>query len=457
MSAPRFWHRLSSASLRSRFLVAILIWVALGIGGIWYSATSVFTRHIEQQYHDELYGHVRELAGLVSVTRDGHLSLTRPLSAPRYLEPMSGFYWQVSVYHGDVIRSASMRHGALDEDIAHSPQIFHDIERGPTGPTIAYGFTRMTPDNRNIHYVIATDKRYLDAAIHGFTRELTLWLIALALALIGTGMLVIAFALRPLNRLGMAVAELRGGRREPLQGQFPTEIAPLVDDLNIYIVENQAIIERARVQAGNLAHSLRTPLAIITDEAERLSKEPHGKVHGASLLRQCDIMVQQIDYHLARARSAAMAKTSGRTSPLPDIFTPLLGAMRKLHHDKMFDLKAPAGMDLKVAVDPMDLSELLSILLDNAGKWAKSRITISLDENDDTVAIRLADDGPGMTPQQMVDAFAIGTRFDSAKPGSGLGLAIARDIADVYGIDLALEASPMGGITARLEIQATPR
>jgi len=448
----RFW-----ASLRSRFLVAILLWVALGIGGIWYSATSVFTRHIEQQYHDELYGHVRELAGLVDVRADGHISLSRPLSDPRYLEPMSGFYWQVSVYRGDVIRSASMLRGALDEDIAHSPQIFHDIERGPTGPTIAYGFTRMTPDNRYIHYVIATDKRYLDGAIYGFTRELALWLMGLAVALVGTGVLVIAFGLRPLNRLGMAVAELRAGRREPLRGHFPSEISPLVEDLNIYIVENQAIIERSRVQAGNLAHSLRTPLAIITDEAERLSEDPHSRARGTSLLRQCDAMVQQIDYHLARARSAAMAKTSGRTSPLPDIFEPLLGAMRKLHPDKLFALEHGAGMATSVPVDPADLSELLSILLDNAGKWARSRIAIHVEESEGKVAISLADDGPGMTAQQRREAFAIGTRFDPAKPGSGLGLAIAKDIAEVYAIDLALVANPSGGITAMLVIGTSAR
>jgi hypothetical protein len=111
-------------SLRLRFALAIMLWVAAGIGGIWYSATRVFSKHIELQYHDELYGHVRELAGLVAVAGDGHVSLSRPLSDPRYLEPMSGFYWQVSVDKGDVLRSASMLHGALDEDVAHSRRCF---------------------------------------------------------------------------------------------------------------------------------------------------------------------------------------------------------------------------------------------------------------------------------------------------------------------------------------------
>jgi hypothetical protein len=192
---------------------------------IWYSATRVFIKHIELQYHDELYGHVRELAGLVAVAPDGHIALSRPLSDPRYLEPMSGFYWQVTVDKGDTLRSASMLHGALDDNVAHSPQVIHMVDRGPTGPAITYGFTRLTPDGRVIHYVIATDKRYLDDSIAHFTIELSLWLLALAVALIGTGVLAIAFVLKPLNRLGLAVAELRSGRREPLQGPSPSKSA----------------------------------------------------------------------------------------------------------------------------------------------------------------------------------------------------------------------------------------
>lgn len=434
-------------SLRLRFALAIMLWVAAGIGGIWYSATRVFSKHIELQYHDELYGHVRELAGLVTVAADGHVSLSRPLSDPRYLEPMSGFYWQVSVDKGNVLRSASMLHGALDEDVAHSPQVFHAVDGGPTGPAVTYGFTRLTPDGRVIHYVIATDKRYLDASIAGFTRELTLWLVGLALALVGTGWAAIAVAMKPLNRLGRAVAELRGGRREPLQGAFPPEISPLVDDLNVYIVENQAIIERARVQAGNLAHSLRTPLAVITDEAERLAAQPATRDPGEHLLRQSAIMVQQIEYQLARARSAAMAKTSGQSSTLPDICAPLLSAMRKLHPGVVFALH---GGPVRVGVDPVDLSELLSILLDNAGKWATSRVEIAIAPEEARCIVAITDDGPGMTEAEIADAFGIGVRHDPARPGSGLGLAIAHDIAEAYRIGLTLGRAAGGGLCARL-------
>lgn len=441
---------IAPASLRARFALAVLVWVALGIGGVWTTATRVFAHHVELLYHDELYGHVRELAGLVAVSPQGHLALTRPLSDPRFGEPMSGFYWQVTVDRGDTLRSASMQRGHLDDEVAHSPQVVHAVDGGPTGPTISYGFTRLTPDGRVIHYVIASDKRFLDAAIAGFTRELAAWLAALALALVGTGVLAIALAMRPLNRLGDAVAALRSGRREPLQGRFPPEISPLVDDLNGYIVENQAIVARARVQAGNLAHSLRTPLAVITDEAERLSEAPETRATGEALLHHGTIMAQQIEYHLARARLAAVARTSGQASTLPALFDPLLAAMGKLHPDRRFTLRHDPGLVARVAVDPVDLAELVSILLDNAGKWARRDVVITLAAHGTDWLLTIRDDGPGMTPAQIDSAFGIGTRHDPTRPGSGLGLPIARDIAQAYGMVLSLEPAEGGGLCARL-------
>lgn len=437
--------RFAAHSLRLRFLLAILFWVALGIGGIWYSATRVFTRHIEAQYHDELYGHVRELAGLVNISKDSHLSLSRPLSDPRYLEPMSGYYWQVSVHKGDRIHSASMVRGVIDEDIAHSPEIFHSIDNGPTGKTIAYGFTGFTPDGRVVHYVIAVDKRYLDNAIANFTRELTLWLSALAAALLITGYAVVLFGLRPLNRLATAIGQLREGTSARLEGAYPAEIAPLVEDLNAYIAGNEAVIERARVEAGNLAHGLRTPLAVITDEAERLARQPESERAARALLDQAHVMVQQIDFRLARTRSAAGARASLKVSHLPEALLPVLSAMRKLHPDRVFELNAPEPV--RMAIDPVDLSELVSNLLDNAGKWARHKVVLSITQGP---RITVVDDGPGMSEGQIATACEIGSRFDEHMPGSGLGLAIARDIAEAYGFTLRLSTTPGGGLMAEL-------
>lgn len=452
------WRRLAARwgwqSLRVRVLLALLAWVAFGIAGIWFSATRLFERHVEDQYHEELSVHVRELAGLVRIAPDGSAVLTRPLSDPRYLVPLSGFYWQVSVDGGQTLRSASLTRGSLDEGIAHSARILHVVEHGPTGPAITYGFVRALPRGGAVHYVIATDKRLLDRVIDGFTRELAVWLLALAAALLATGCSIVIFAFRPFDRLSGAIAALRTGNRAALGGKFPSEIAPLVDDLNAYIAHSSRIVNRGRVEAGNLAHFLRTPLAVIIDEAERLQQNPQTANSADVLLEQSQLMVQQIEFRMARARTAAGAGTPGAVCKVSEVLPPVVSAMRRLHPDIAFAVTDAAAGEVVLPIDPIDCAELLSNILDNAGKWARSRVEVTV-AADPEPSVTIVDDGPGLSGAQIADAFGIGTRFDPAKPGSGLGLAIASDIAADYGLALNLSgnAPDAPGLTARIAAQ----
>lgn len=441
-------------SLRLRFLLAVSLWVLLGIAAIWFSAVGIFSRHVEQSYHEELEVHVRELGGLTEIATDGTIVLTRPLSDPRYAEPLSGFYWQVTADGRAPLRSQSMTRGRLDESIAHSPEILHRLDNGPTGPAITYGYTRKGPAGEDIHFVIATDQSELDRLIGSFTRDLTAWLAALAALLLATGFAIISFGLKPLDRLSIAFARLRHGEAEELEGQYPSEIAPLATDLNAYIRQNDAMLARARVQAGNLAHSLRTPLAIITDEAERLSEQTECQDAGLVLLEQAGAMEQQIEYQLARARSAAGRKPSGKGVVLPTIVLPILRAMERLHPEKTFTLKPAAGGDMALPLDPVDYAEVLSILLDNAGKWARREVTLTLACSPDGASmVTIADDGPGIPEGLIETAFAVGARCDPDVAGSGLGLAIARDLCDAMGVELVLE-NESDGLVATLRSPA---
>ena len=444
----------ASGSLRLRFLLAVTLWVLLGIGAIWFSAVSIFSRHVEQSYHEELEVHVRELGMLTEFAPDGAIVLTRPLSDPRYAEPLSGFYWQVTAAGHPPLRSGSMTRGALDESIAHSPEILHRLDNGPTGPAITYGFTREGPAGEEIHFVIATDQSELDRLIGSFTRDLTTWLAGLAALLLATGFAIISFGLKPLDRLSKAFARLRHGETETLEGSYPAEIAPLASDLNAYIRQNEAMVARARVQAGNLAHSLRTPLAIITDEAERLAKRDASSAASTVLLDQAGAMEQQIEYQLARARSAAGKKPSGRGVVLPDVALPILRAMERLHPDKQFTLEAGTCQGVVLPLDPVDYAEVLSILLDNAGKWSRRTVTLSFAcDKGRACIVRIADDGPGI-PEDLIDqAFIVGTRFDAAAAGSGLGLPIAQDLCEGMGIALTL-ANGAQGLVAELRYPA---
>ncbi len=434
-----------ASSFRLRFLLAVSLWVVLGIGAIWISAVEIFRTHVEESYHEELEVHVRELGRLAVFRQDGSITLARPLSDPRYEEPLSGFYWQITSEGHPPLRSASMTRGNLDETIAHSPEILHQLDNGPTGQAITYGFTRRGADGRDIHFVIATDQSELDRLIRKFTRDLTVTLVALGLLLLATGVAIISFGLHPLDRLATAIGRLRRGKVQQLEGDYPAEIAPLISDLNAYIDQNAKMVAKARVQAGNLAHTLRTPLAVITDEAERMAHQPGHEASAKVLLDHTRAIEQQIEYQLARARSSSGQPYAVRRAIVPDIAVPILRAMERLHPDKTFNLEVIDCASTELALDAVDYAELLSILLDNAGKWARQNVTLTFTQTrDGAVITSIQDDGPGIKADNLAAAFEIGSRFDPAMPGSGLGLAIARDLAENLGLDLQLHNRPQG-------------
>ncbi len=437
--------RTRSGSLRLRFVLAVMLWVVLGIAAIWFSATRVFTKHVEAQFHDELKVHVRELVRLTQIDERGQPMLVRPLSDPRYEVALSGYYWQVSAAGRKTLRSQSMIRGQLGNEVARSPTVTYRVESGPTGPVIAYGLALpVGSKGEQVHFVIATDQQELDKVLAGFTRELTLWLAALGALLLATGIAIISFGLRPLNRLSEAVARLRADKAAQLEGNYPSELAPLANDFNAYIRQNGEMIARARIQAANLAHSLRTPLAVMTDEAERLAEGDRAPDSAKVLLDQARMMEQQIEYQLARARSSG-ARVPGSVSALPDLLVPILSAMKRLHPNVQFVLRNQLPGAKPLPFDPVDLSELLSILLDNAGKWASAEVVVTIGEDHDGRSqVLVEDDGPGMSEEQIARAFEMGTRFDPEKPGSGLGLAIARDICDALEASLTLRSGPRG-------------
>lgn len=436
-------------SLRDRFLIAILLWVSIGIGAIWVSSIRLFSIHVEAQYHEELEVHVKELAELTILNGKGSPQLTRPLSDPRYAVPLSGFYWQVTRPGFGTLKSPSMTRGALDYDIAHSPNILHHVANGPTGQTIVYGLVRPNTSGAPTHFVIATDERHLERIISAFTKELTVWLALLALALLASGLAIITLGLRPFGRLASGIRALRAGKTSKIDGAFPDEIQEVVTDLNAYARRNTAIVERARVQAGNLAHSLRTPLAVVTDEAERMVETGTAGDQAHVFLDQTQAMQRQIDYHLARTRSGGSRQAIGAHTSLSDILPPLLSAMIRIYPAKSFEATKAMADAKNIACDPEDLSEILSNLLDNAGKWAAKNINIRFCETSEASIIEIEDDGGGVDPDVLDHIFEIGVSLCDSDGGSGLGLAISRDIARDYGGDITVATSRNGGLIAK--------
>lgn len=439
-------------SLRLRFLAGLLAWVGLGLLVVGLGASRLFHAHVEAQFHDELEVHLEELAALTRLDSEGRPVLERPLSDPRYAIPGSGFYWQVERHGRPPLRSPSLGPaGRLDTELAHQPEILHRLAPGPTGPTMTYGVMRKAGDGGpDLHFVIATDRRHLDSVVGAFDADLARWLGLLAVVLLGSALLLLAWTLKPLDRLAGAVARVRSGAARRVGADWPAEIRPLAAELDEALAASEARVARARLEAGNLAHGLRTSLAILADEAEDLMRGPAG-ASAAAVLGQCRTMARQLDWHLARARAGA---PRGGQTEVGAAIVPIVAAMARLHGQRGVSFRLEPGPAAVAAIDTEDFAEIVSNLLDNAGKWARAEVTTTWALEGGAVAIAVTDDGPGIPPAAREGLFAPGARLDEQVPGHGLGLAIAQDLALRVGGAVSLDdrADGRSGLVARVTL-----
>jgi signal transduction histidine kinase len=290
--------------------------------------------------------------------------------------------------------------------------------------------------------------------------HVTLIGVAAALGSMAAGLLQLRTGLSPFNQLRARLASMRDGRDRRVEGVYPSEVQPLVNDLNALLDTRERAINRAIGKAGDLAHGLKTPLAVLAHEAERARRAGHAEI-AAAIDQQVDRMKRQVDYHLAHARAAASGASPGARCAVAESAEGIARTLHRLHADRQLTIVVDVAPDQSAQVQREDLDEMLGNLLDNACKWARSRVTISAaatapDARDgDAVVITVDDDGPGLQPSMREKVLQRGVRVDEAAPGSGFGLAIVRDLAEVYKGSIALDRSPDGGLRARLTLPGT--
>jgi signal transduction histidine kinase len=291
----------------------------------------------------------------------------------------------------------------------------------------------------------------INMAVHGWSQApLVLLTGALCMA---AGVLQVRRGLAPVDNLRSRLTGLHQGHDRRVDGEYPSEIQPLVNDLNILLAHRERAVQRAIAKAGDLAHGLKTPLAILAQEAERAEAAGEHDV-AAAIRQQVDRMRRQVDYHLAHARAAASGATAGARCSIGESAEGLTRALLRLHAERGITIDVRASPALSVRVQREDLDEMLGNLLDNACKWGRSHVTIDAAQADGGVIITVDDDGCGLADGMREAVLQRGVRADEAAPGSGLGLAIVRDLAEVYGGSIALDASPEGGLRARLRLPA---
>lgn len=442
-------------SLAFRLLAGAALWIvaALAVGGVVIS--TLFRDSVERNFDTRLSVHVDGLIAVTTVDISGRLIMSRTLPDPRFNIPYSGWYWQISDARGiPQIRSRSLWDKAL---AAPPPDIVGTMQTvemdGPDGERLRVRLIDVTLPDRPLHaapvrFVVGARLAELEAEIRPFNLALVWSLGVLGLGLGIAVAIQVRVGLLPLRRIRVALADIREGRAERMEGEWPAEVEPLAGELDALLAHNAGLLDRARTHVGNLAHALKTPLAVLGNEVTR-----KGGPRTEAVGRQVEAMRRWIDHYLSRARAAATGNLLGARTEVMPVALDLRRTLLRIHADRKLDIEIDLpGGSLNFRGERQDLEEMLGNLMDNACKWAKGRVRLSAAAEGDGITIVIEDDGPGLSPDQKAVALSRGKRLDESAPGSGLGLAIVADIAGLYGGELLLEESHLGGLKTVLRL-----
>jgi signal transduction histidine kinase len=446
-------------SLRVRLLATTLVWIVVSIVVAGWGLGSLFRSHVERQFNAELVTHLDQLTAHVALDEQGRPILSVPQSDPRFNRPFGGLYWQID-RSGDSASAAvdgALRSRSLWDQVLRVPadllmdgEVHQHRIAGPEDSLLGAVERHVRIDEVSLRLIVAADARLMMEPVSRFNGALWLGLGILGLGLVLAALLQVLVGLAPLRQLRFALGRVRSGDARQLEGSFPTEIQPLAEEFNSVLTQNAEVVERAHTRAGNLAHALKTPLSVLANAVEgredQLARLVAGQVESAQ---------KQVEYHLARARAAAVSRVPGARTSVGPVVDGLVRTMRRLYVERQLELNVQTiDPEIMFRGEMPDLQEMLGNLLDNACKWAATRVDISARREGGRLEIRVEDDGPGIEPEQRDAMLCRGVRADEQVPGTGLGLAIVDDLARLHDGRITLATSSLGGLQARLELPA---
>jgi signal transduction histidine kinase len=448
-------------SLTFRVIAFSTVWAIVALVVIYTVIATLYRQTSERGFDSLLSAHLFNLIGSVGVSAAGELTGGPNLGDLRFSRPNSGWYWAVEPVSRGLtgeLSSPSMTRAIPSPSAADVPFNF-DFQRsyaveGISGEELEVFESEFVLDSQNRvgRFRVMGNRSELEEEIALFEWRLFTYLSLFGVGMIAINAAAILLGLRPLSRVRASLALVRQGTAQRLDGRFPAEIEPLANETNALIENNRRIVERSRTQVGNLAHSLKTPLAVLLNEGRAL-----GGDKGRLIADQAASMQSQVDHYLQRARVAAQRDSVVYRTPVAPLLQRMARVMEKLNPRTKLALRLPAT-DLVFAGEREDLEEIVGNLLENAMKWARSAVTISAEPLEDGAAsmfaISIEDDGPGIPEEEAREALKRGRRLDETKPGTGLGLAIVADLVNEYGGRLLLERSVMGGLKAVVQLRS---
>ncbi len=438
-------------SLRFRLAAGALVAIVVALTIVWFVLSHLFTDYLADQYSFEMTGVMDSLAARLSV-EDGRLSLNGEPADTRFDLPAGGRYWQISPGDGSTpLRSRSL----WDEEITAdslSDDLYCGFREadGPDGRPLLVSERKMSlgegAARRDFTVYAGFSKAEMDGVLEGYHRPLRLMLLAIGGVLSLAAFLQGWLGLRPLARLRDSVAAIRAGRSAHIGLSGPTEVTPLVREINLLLTERETAVERARARASDLAHGLKTPLTVLSHLAESLPADKRD-----TALQQIELVRQRSDRQLQAAR---MGVEQMATTSLLGISGKLVNVLSAVTAEKGIDWHVDIDPALTVQADPADVAEALGNVLDNAVRFARSRIELRGFRAGTDTTLAISDDGPGAAPEQHDLMLKRGMTSGDEGLGSGLGLAISADIVEAYGGRLDLSRSELGGLAVRLTLPA---
>jgi signal transduction histidine kinase len=438
------------ASLARRLVLGASLWLllALALGGV--ALASAFRESVRAGFDARLEGLLLACTAALRVDAAGKVALERPLGDPRFDQVFSGWYWQAGDAQGVAATSRSLWDATLETpaDLAARSAAAFEL-RGPRGETLRALARRFTLPGRDgpLWIVLAAETSELRGAMTRFEAWLLASLALLGAVLVVTVLVQVRYGLEPLRRLASDLQRIRTGELERLPDAQPSELAPLVRALHGLLGDNAEIVRRARTHVGNLAHALKTPLTLILAEADELDGEP-----GDAIRRHAGAMQRQIEHKLSRAATAGAISSFAARVPLAEVVLAIAASLRRLHSDVSLEVAVPAELTLRGERE--DFEEIVGNLLENACKWATRRVRITASGSDGGCLVEVEDDGPGRSDAELERALQRGIRLDEKVHGYGLGLSIVQDLVDLYGGEVRLAASELGGVRASVRLPA---
>ncbi|HEX2216236.1 MAG TPA: sensor histidine kinase [Xanthobacteraceae bacterium] len=453
-------------SLALRLFLTAAAWTAAILLVTGLVLSSIYRETVERAFDRRLGLYVRTLVADIAAPETASEQQSgerypQSFGEPLFELPLSGWYWQIvrlDPQKPETRSSRSLWDGALprlsDVNAQGVGGVRHEYVRGPEDQRLRLTERIIDLGEEGRYLVsVAGDAAEIDDEVRAFDGWLIMTFLVLGLVLLLTTTFQVRFGLAPLKRISESLAAIRSGRAERLEGAFPEEIAPLARETNALIEANREIVERARTHVGNLAHALKTPLSVMVNEAAARPEDPLA----AKVSEQAEIMRDQVARHLERARMAARVVTIGTVTDVIPVVEALARTMEKIHRERDVSIEVEAAQAAKFRGERHDLEEMVGNLVDNACKWAQSRVRVEVlgghsadTRQPELVRIVVDDDGPGLSPGERQQVSRRGQRLDETKPGSGLGLSIVTELSALYGGSLSLGNAPIGGLRAEL-------